>query len=83
LGPLSTTAGVSEYRFAEIASVSQTAATRGAARIARRGPSGIVVAPCSQGRRGQTLFRAQSLVPHPEAAARGHPHRRGCRRGYR
>jgi len=84
MGPLSTTAGVSEYRFAEIASVvSQTGAPRPAARIAPREPSGIAVAPHSQGRRGQTLFRARSSVPHPELAARGRPHRRGCRRGYR
>src|SRR4029078_3455151 len=75
--------GVSEYRFAEVATVSQTAATRRAARIALRGPSGIGAAPHWRGRRVQTPFLARSLAPHREAGAHGHPHRRGYRRVYR
>src|SRR4029078_7063581 len=82
-GPLSTTAGLSEYRFAKVAPFSQTDATRRAARIALRGPSGTAAAPRLQGRRVQTPFLARSSAPHPEAGGRAHPQRTGFRRVYR
>ena len=83
MGPLSTTARVSEHRFAEAAIGSQTGAPRRAARIAPRGPSGTFDAPRSQGRQVQIPFLARNSDPHRGAAARGHPHRKDCRRVWR
>src|SRR5262245_3106838 len=59
-GPLSTAAGVSEYRFARAAIVSQIGVPRRAARTALHGPSETFAAPRLRGRRVQTPFRAQS-----------------------